>query len=227
MKRNRTVIAAAAGVGLIASLSAQAATVSFNDSIPLTTTTWTDSMSVSKFNPALGTLTGITWSFGGNVAGSAQAESRDAQPATLTLDLKATIGVQKPGGGALAQVIPTVNNTFNATAFDGLLDFGGTSGVSFTGLTGSGSDSGSIPAGDWADWIGIGNVTLATDAAGTSAGSGAGNLVTVFSTDAGADFSVTYAYNPAVVPEPGTIAMSAVVLLGALGVWRHRRNQKA
>ncbi len=69
-------------------------------------------MSVSKFNPALGTLTGISWAFGGSVAGSAQAESRDAAPANLSLDLKATIGLQKPGGGTLAQVIPVVNNTF-------------------------------------------------------------------------------------------------------------------
>lgn len=227
MNRSHAVIAAAAGAGLIASLSAQAASVSFGDTIATKKTTWSDSLSVSKFDPSLGTLTGVSWTFGGNVAGNAQAESLDAAPAVLSLDLKATITVQKPGGGQLAQVIPVVNNTYNASAFDGTIDFGGTSGVSFLGLTGSGSDSGSVPSSDWADWTGIGNVTLATDAVGASAGTGAGNLITLFNTDAGADFRVTYSYDPAVVPEPGTLAMSGVVLLGAFGVWRRRRSQKA
>ena len=175
MKRNKTVIAAVTGMGLITSLSAQAAVITFSDAIaPPVTTSWTDSMSVSKFNPALGTLTGVSWTFGGNVAGFAKAESLDAAPATLSLDLKATIGVQKPGGGALAQVIPVVNNTYNAAIFDGTIDFAGASGVSFLNLTGSGSQNGTVPMADWGAWTGVGSVTLATDAVGQSAGSGAG-----------------------------------------------------
>jgi len=177
-------------------------------------------MSVSKFDPSLGTLTSISWSLSGDVGGSARAESLDASPATLTLDLKATITLDKPGGGTLAQVIPIVSNAFSATAFDGTIDFGGTSGVSYLGLSGSANDIGTIPGVDWGDWVGLGNVTLSTNAAGQSSGSGAGNMIQSFATSAGASFEVTYTYDP--VPEPSSALLSLAAVAG-LGLIRRRK----
>jgi hypothetical protein len=126
----------------------------------------------------------------------------------------------------LAGVVPVVSNTFNATAYDGVTDFGGTSGVSYLSLLASDNLNGNVAPVDWAGWIGLGDVTLPVDAVGLSGGTGAGNLIQQFDTDAGADFLITYTYDAAGVPEPGSIAMSALVLLGAAGVWRHCRSQK-
>ena len=46
-------------------------TISQTDSIPLTTTNWTDQVSFDLFNPALGTLNSVTVNLSGHVEGTA------------------------------------------------------------------------------------------------------------------------------------------------------------
>ena len=137
------------------------------------------------------------------------------------LNLSAQITLVNPSSNTLAVVLPVVNSTFNATAFDGVIDFGGTSGVTFTNLSGSASVSNgpSLSPSLIATFVGVGNVTLGQNATGNSSGTGAGNLITQFATQAGSVAKVTYSYQP--VPEPASMA---VLGLGAAALLRRRRK---
>jgi hypothetical protein len=165
-------------------------------------------------------LTGISFELEGDVEGNASFESLDGAPATILMNLQATITLTDPSANVLATVIPVANTSDNVTAFDGVVDFGGTSGKSYLGLTGSDSDTGNSV--DFLAFTGVGNILLPITGTGTSNGSGAGNLVLQFSTTAGASASVTYTYAP--VPEPGSCVLAG---LGAIGLaWAVARRRK-
>lgn len=212
------------GLALLAApAAAQAASVTYSDSVNLQITNWSDTVSIQKFNPALGTLTNIKFELEGTVEGTIMAESLDAAPATITLDLAAKITLTRPDLSTLAVVLPTSSNVFNATAFDGVIDFGGTSGITLPNLTATDTDTAVSPppASDLALFTGVGSIVLPVTAAGTSKATGAGNIATIFSTNASAVVRVTYFYDT-VVPEPASVAMAAMGVLGvgALGLRR-------
>jgi hypothetical protein len=214
------------GITVVSSLAAAPAakagpiqSVSFTDTIPMTTTTWFDTLSVPKFDPALGTLLGIDFSLTGTVSGSAAYESLDADPATITLNLTAEVVVQRPDLSQLIVVLPVVNVVENSAAFDGTIDFDGPSGSTFTNLNATLTNTASSPppASDLVLFTGPGTINLPVSASGMSSGSGAGNLILQFATSAEAEFTVTYHY---LVPEPATLAMLAG---GAIPLFRRRR----
>lgn len=183
--------------------------ICYTASIPLTTTDWSGSIQVPKFDPALGTLVGVEWYLSGHVEGNASFESLDNEPADVFMNLQAEIQLSGPAG-VLGVVIPVANTLDSVTAFDGVVDFGGTSGRSYTGLTADDSASGVAPP-PLADWIGPGNINLPVQASGTSVGGGAGNLLLLFQTAASADVQICYQY----VPEPTSLALlSLASLLG-------------
>lgn len=96
LKLRRSLIAAA--LALSAFLCApvvHATTVSYGPvSYGPATTNWTSSLSLPQWDPSLfpgQTLTGISFTLDGSVSGNAKFESLDAAPATVTMDLQATI----------------------------------------------------------------------------------------------------------------------------------------
>lgn len=221
----------AATVGLASALipaAANAATISFTDSVPVTNTNWTESITLNKFDSSLGTLTGVTFELIGEVSGQASYESLDSAPAVISLNLQATIELDGSGLGlgTIVQVLPVANVTDNASDFDGTIDFGGTSGGTFTGLNQADSDVGGIAPANFALFIGGPGDTFSLDveANGSSIGSGAGNLITQFSTNASAEVTVTYTYTSNEIPEPATLALIGAGLAG-IGVARSRRKR--
>lgn len=206
---------------------AGADTIGYGDSIPLQATNWTKSVTVPKFDPALGTLTGIDFYLTGHVEGNAKFESLDAKATTVTMNLKATITLKRPDMSTLVVVIPVVSTSDGVTAFDGVIDFGGTSGRAYLGLMANQSDSASSPppASDLAlftaSFAGE-TITLPAIATGNSEGSGAGNLLLVFSTSASADVRVVYTYDP--IPEPSGLLAIMTGLVGMAGAVRIRRR---
>ncbi len=181
---------------------APAQSVSFMDSIPLMTTNWTDSVTVSKFDPDLGDLLSIDFELSADSQGAAMFESLDAQPATVTLNFEVSVALQRPDLSLLVAATPTVQTIDNATAYDGTTDFGGTSGVSHPNLNANTVEMASSPPpmSDLALFTGPagnpGTITLPVVAMGNSSGSGAGNLILQFMSMAGANVTVTYNFAP-------------------------------
>ncbi len=211
-------------------------------------TDFTTNLTVFKFNPALGTLTDVYLTLNGTVVADLSAESKDAAPATITLLSKATETLKTGGGLSLAQALPANSVIFNAAAYDHVLDFGGTSGTTVTGLTGTAATgqlditgattSVAVPGGSplsvsgsaiLSAFTGVGAadiMTLTLGAAGNSSATGAGNLVSSISTNAAGNITVQYGYTPAPVPEPASMTLLGAGLLG-LGAISHRRSKKA
>jgi hypothetical protein len=176
----------------------QAATITFSDSHPLTLTNWNAVLNLPRFDPALGTLTGIKFRLDGNVIGDVRFESLDAAPKTVTTFLQATVTLFRPDFTPLVITLPVANNSDNVTAYDGVLDFGGTSGRSYLGLTAADADSvlSPPPPSDLVTFTGVTPISLPISGVGASHATGGGNLVTSFRTSVAAKVTVTYVYDP-------------------------------
>ena len=93
----------------------------------------------NKFDTSLGTLTGIRFDLTGNVFGSFGVESLDAAPSTVDARLSATVTLERPDNSIIVITLPVFSALISLTAFDGTIDFAGTSGASRDGLTGTDS----------------------------------------------------------------------------------------
>ncbi len=218
----RNVVLVLALVGLLATV-AGATTVSYGPyAKPLSSTNWSSSVFLQMFNPALGTLNSITFYLDGHAEGTAKFESLDAGPTTVTMDLSAVLKLQRPDLSDLVVTIPVAHTTDDATTFDGNIDFGGTSGRTYTGLSADKSEFATTSsAADKALFTGTGLIELPSVATGASTGSGAGNLILQFSTLASSSARVTYDYTA--VPEPSSL-LALVSGLGLMGFAIRRRR---
>jgi hypothetical protein len=193
--------ALAGGLLLTASASAQTQQC-FTASVPLQPTNWNQTVSIPKFDPNLGTLQQIQFSITGHSVGSARAESLDAAPSNVTLTFQNTITLTRPDLSVIVVAIPQAMFNDTLQAFDGVIDFAGPSGVSHNNLMAMASN-GAVsppPGSDLALFTGVGNIVLPITAVGTSSATGAGNLISQFTSQASADVQVCYLYQPNTPP---------------------------
>lgn len=225
MNRFGITVGAIALFAIAGGMSSHASILTFTDSIPADTTNWSKSVSIPKFDPSLGTLNTVAYEIDGVVDSSFQVESLDAAPAVVTATSSGTISLLRPDLSTLVVVLPAASQTFNATAFDGTIDFGGTSGHDFGVISASATNSAIAPppVSDLALFTGLGNIVLPVTATATSSGSGAGNLLTQIHTQAAANVKVTYDYTGNAVPEPGSMALLGTGLLPLLGLLRRKQ----
>ena len=96
------------------------------------------------------------------------------------------------------------SRTFNATAFDGILDFAGTSGVDFGSIRVDNTETATLTsASDLAAYTGTGTITFTLSGLVATSGTGAANLANQRSATAGADVTVIYRYTPSNCLSPG------------------------
>jgi hypothetical protein len=225
----KTYAALALAAAFLPFASAQAATVSYTDNVALTTTNWIDTLSFSKFDTNLGTLTSIRFDLSGVVQGSGNAESLDSAASNVTLSLGSLLGLTRPDNSTLVVTNPVFSQTFSFSAFDGAINFGGTSGATTGSVSATGSNFFvSSSASDFALFsaLGGGTINLGLNAVGASSGNGSGNLITQFNTAASGVAKVTYTYTAPTtdVPEPASLALVCGGL-GLLGAARRRKHK--
>lgn len=170
-------------------------TVSFD----VAATDWSQTRAVAQFNPTLGRLTAVEIVADGTVTSTIRVENVSTSSAsTATATVSGTLTLTGPGIPTGLMLTPMANaGTFNATAYDGTMDFGGTSGHNFG--TQTARDSGSLRLTDpavLALYTGTSSVNLTETATATSRATGGGNLVSHITTTAAGQTRVIYHYIP-------------------------------
>lgn len=184
------------------------------------------SLNFPLFDPSLGTLNSITFKLQGSVTSDQGAENLSVNSGgNVTLISRATMTLFRPDNTALVITIPGATNVFTATTFDGSVDFGGTSGASYSQVSTSSDLSVYSGASDLNLFTGLGTIGLPISAAGTSTANGSGTITSTFSTQGSTTATVIYDFSPTVVPEASTYgSIGAVAIIGFLGYRRSRKS---
>ncbi len=219
----------------------------------------TRNITVGKFDPALGPLKSVQISMTIQLAGAMGAENQSLQSGTTNVSLIYSAGVflypssmapptpaaippagtapgvyrtDLPSGGlALGSTIAQVSVAPSLASFDGVLDYAGTSGATFsigpagTGLTGSYSSTLFAPV-DLATFTGPagapGDLSYIFSSSGATNGTGTGGNMTFFYNGlVGSNIRVQYTF----VPEPASWLLLALGLTAPLMIrGNHRRR---
>jgi len=209
--------------GVLSASVAHAATISTSGVILLQGTNWSESITLDKFDPALGVLTAIKFIYGGSSETRLQSELLAAG----SISLQATVNLSFDIPGSI--VIPLLADAaHSADAFDGTVDFAGTSGFD-TGpapITTIGSDS-IVLAGGFDPYLGVGSFNVMVSAIALAVINGS-DAISAIRTAADASITVEYTYTPDFgptgdpVPAPTTLLLFGATLLG-LGLAARRK----
>lgn len=219
MNRTLSWLVIATAAALAAAGPASAGSIVFTASTPVRYTGWTDTLTVPKFDGALGTLTSAAIDFTAWGWYTVKVENLSGGPDCITAYVGATV---KLGGPAPAGVSLASLTSDAVGGFDGTVDFLGASGRTHANVADSADNALTLTApADLAAFEGAGNILLpvkATDASWWR--DDTGNIVVSLSTTASAGVQVTYTYAP--VPEPATMLLVVSGAMGAMGRLRRR-----
>lgn len=219
--------ALALAVALSAS-SAWAASISFSspygpDSVGSAPT----SISLPKFDPALGTLLSVTLELDAIAdSGTIVWDNEAAVPSTVTLGIGATVTATAPAALTVVAVPVQIGNGSVEADNDDAPDFVGTDSFTVTGNVGVDSDSATLNAGlapYIAAFLGENfDVTIASTVYTFLSTSGGFGPIDTTPGDSSGLVTVTYNYQP--VPEPASVVLGLFGVAGlALVVARRRK----
>lgn len=200
--------------GLSLARPAGAATIGFTDQFALSDAEIAGSLSVPKFDPALGTLTGVSWSITGAIASILGLQNDSAQAVTLSAFTSVDFNIDS------AELALGASPDFNVFASTGLVTLGVGESALFpvtaqTTITGSETPSGAF--------LLPGTVDLSFLSTTSFGGMGTGSDITISqATDAGVSFSITYEFTP--IPEPSSLLLLGGGLLGAAAARRRAES---
>ncbi|MBE9206770.1 PEP-CTERM sorting domain-containing protein [Nostoc sp. LEGE 06077] len=182
-----------------------------------------DTISVQKFNSALGTLKSVTIEFIGNLKGDAGFENRSNNAATVLVNLAGTLNLQLPEGVDRFELNPEQSYSYTVARRDGVLDYAGTSGRTVAGLSAGITETKTFADSSFLQYfLGQGTTDFTFLATANSSISGPGNLASYVTTLASANVNVTYNYDPKAVPEPS--AAIGLGLVAGIGLMSQRRK---
>ena len=121
----------------VAMAGVQAAPLSYTSNLlPDQSTNWSNYLDLPQFDPKLGNLQSVTVELFAHLAGSAKAESHNNTAASITLSLQAQLKLANPNNpdSLLVTTTSLLQRNFIADRYDGLQDYAGSSGASFTNL---------------------------------------------------------------------------------------------
>jgi hypothetical protein len=188
----------------------RAATLTYTSTVPLTSTDWTNTMTVPKFNIP-GTLTAVTVEVQGYLTNRLYAESKSNLPRTITVTNTTDLVVTAPN-------LPTIQTTLTngdkvpLSGFDGVDDYAGASGFSI-GADADVDDEDNVT--NLTPWVGGGTVNVVATAKATSGYTGPADYSFETETSASACITVTYTYDEPCRPLRPRHKKH----------WRHRRDR--
>jgi hypothetical protein len=203
-----TLAAASTLAGIVATAgTANAASLTYTASSgDYALTNFNKSLSVQQFDSSLGTLKSVTLDIVGYINGNAKFESLDSSSSLITANVAAQL-ILKQGAGTLFSLNPSNAKSYQASAFDGAIDFGGTSGGKLDNIIDSEGATKTLTT-DLGAYIGSGNINFLLSAVAQSNVTGSGNILSQIGTLAKGQLQVTYNYdtpNPTTVPEPSAL----------------------
>jgi hypothetical protein len=178
----------------------------------------------NRFNPALGTLDGVTLDLSAFFSGSVGIENVSNSPDVAHGIIAGTVTAATSDASLLVEVSPSAAGpSHDFTAFDGTLDFAGTSGATdmVTGAPATGSASVPPPPTALSQFIGAGEIFLTLTATSFPVAEGHETESVTETADAHTTDVLIYSYTPFAVGEP---ASAGILMVGLLGLWRRRKN---
>ncbi len=162
----------------------------------ITATDWTNTVSLNRFDPANGTLQGVTWILAYSFNSNARLENLDAVArAGVVHGANVTLTVWNSSSAVLVSAANAVKFTNSLAKYDGVSDFAGTSGVSLAARTVNGTVNTPV-AGSLASYVGNGQMSLPVNAHAAGFATGLSTFLQQVSPKAGFTLTVVYDYLP-------------------------------
>ncbi len=175
---------------------------------------WSQIWTINQFDPSLGTLTGVEIEWSADASGWMKARN-DADTSGDIEGWQYINNYLKRGATTLVnwydeeyELWPDVPAGEWTTQYDW-----------------TASDAGStILNSGLAPWIGVGTLDLTASASASWSGNGPGTLTFQTHVEKGDAYQLRYIYDEVEIPEPTTMALGALCLVG-MGLWRRRRSK--
>jgi hypothetical protein len=161
---------------------------------------------IPRFNDDLGTLTAVEVFFDGSITSTIRVENVNADEASqLVGRVSGNLTLTGPGVSGFQLNPNVIAGTFNATRFDNVIDYRGTSGVDFGSRTATSNGSRRLTdAITLGSYSGSGTVSFTLNSLVTSSVTGNGDEDISIRSTAAANVRVVYHYTPNDCLQPGS-----------------------